>query len=133
MDMGTRDNNVLSSCFNEVIALRQTIDIIRGTSLTVNIAVTSADGVPYELTSSDRLRFCVKRDLDDDECVIEKELTSAQYNDGVYMLHLSPNDTETLDVGRYYYDCGLQLDGEYYMIIEKSHFNIMANVSSRNV
>ena len=117
----------------EVIILRQTIDIIRGTSKTVNIAVSNADGTPYQLRSSEKLRFCVKRGYEDDVCVIEKELTSIHYNDGVYMLHLSPSDTESLDAGRYFYDCGLQIGGEYYMIVERSQFNIIPNISSRDV
>ena len=113
--------------------MKQTIDIIRGTSKTVNITVSNSDGTPYELQSEEMLRFCVKRCHEDETCVIEKELTSIHYNDGVYMLHLSPSDTEQLEAGRYFYDCGLQVGGEYYMIIERSLFNVLPSISSRSV
>ena len=110
--------------------MRQTIDIIRGTSKTINIAVATADGEPYVLGDNDILWFSVKRSCEDDTCVIKKALTSVHYDNGVYVLHLSPRDTMNLDIGRYYYDCGLQIVGEYYMVIEASQFNILRNVSS---
>lgn len=114
-----------------VTFLKQTINIMRGTSLTINILVTDDDGAPYELTSTDIIRFCVKRDPHDNTPVIEKNLTLANYNEGVYTLQFNPSDTENLEIGRYFYDCGLQVGAEYFMIIEFSQFNIKQNVSKR--
>ena len=53
----------------------------------------------------------------------------ANFKDGSYVLQISPSDTEGLDVGRYYYDVGLQIGGEYYMVIEQSLFTVLQNIS----
>ena len=106
--------------------------MIRGTTTAIGIAVTEADGTPYELAANDKLRFCVVRNINDDEPLITRELTSQDLSGGNYMLTLSPSDTEALEAGRYYYDCGLQTGNEYYMIIELSHFNILPRASKRS-
>ena len=117
----------------EVKNENNSIYIVRGTTLTVNIGVTQANGDDYEVGESDVLRFCVKRDPDDEEYAIRKELTAANYSDGSFSLQISPSDTEDLEIGRYYYDVGLQVNGEYYMIIEESLFVIQQNISEREV
>ena len=42
----------------------QSINIVRGTTLTVNIGITLSDGETYEAGDNDILRFCVKKDPD---------------------------------------------------------------------
>ena len=117
----------------EVKNENNSIYIVRGTTLTVNIGVTLANGDAYEAGQDDVLRFCVKKDPDDEAYAIHKELTAANYSDGSFALQLSPSDTKDLEVGRYYYDVGLQVDGEYYMIIEESLFVVQQNISEREV
>lgn len=111
----------------------QSIAIVRGTTLTINIGITLSDGQIYTAGENDILRFCVKKDPDDAEYTIRKELTAANFKDGSYVLQISPSDTEGLDVGRYYYDVGLQIGGEYYMVIEQSLFTVLQNISEREV
>ena len=111
----------------------QTLSIVRGTTMSIIIAIDQVNGEEYTMANDDTLRFCVKRNASDSDYVINKEITNASSKDGGYELVLSPEDTENLDVGRYYYDVGLQIGGEYFMIIETSIFNVTQNISAREV
>lgn len=77
------------------------------------------------------MRFGVKRDEKSDSFVISK---TAEYDseNNCYIIELSPEDTASLDFGRYRYDVGLQTnDGDYYMIIPASHFNITSAITRK--
>ena len=98
----------------------------RGTSYSIGILVLDGDGQPY-YDSGDTVRFGVKYDPDDTAYLIEK---TAEYDEeqGCYVVTLVPSDTASLPFGRYWYDIGLQTDGEdeddYYMLVDATAFNV---------
>ena len=107
------------------------INIPRGTSLPIGIRITNSDGTAYEPQNNDVVRFGVKRDEKSDSFVISKTAQYDNEND-CYVVELSPEDTITLDFGRYWYDVGLQTDdGDYYMIIPASRFNITSAITRK--
>lgn len=113
--------------------MQQPLHIIRGTTQTVKITVKTTGGADYTLADGEVLRFGVKRDPSDKEFVIEKELTSAHYDSGVYVLTINPADTAELDFGEYHYDVGLQVGSNYYNVIECSTFSVEYNVTGSEV
>ena len=98
----------------------------RGTSLSIGVWVTDGDGQPY-YGSGDTVRFGVKYDPNDTTYAVQK---TAVYDDevGCYVVTLVPSDTASLPFGRYWYDIGLQTDGDdeddYYMLVPASPFNV---------
>lgn len=115
--------------------MRQPVAIIRGTTHILNINLSASSEESYVLSEGEILRFGVKRFPTDSTYLIEKELTGANYDDvaGVYVLIISPSETETLPFGRYYYDVGLQNGASYFNVIECSEFDIRYNITQREV
>lgn len=113
--------------------MRQPVAMIRGTTHILNISLTDSSNGSYNLPAGEVLRFGVKRRPTDRVYLIKKELTSANYENGAYVLMLSPSDTEALQFGRYYYDVGLQSGTSYFNVIECSEFDILCNITAREV
>lgn len=109
--------------------MKQSIAIVRGTTLSVKIKVNNADGTPHELLEGEIIRFGVKKMPADNEELISKELTSESGSNGEYTLILLPDDTKELPFGTYYYDVGLQSGVNYYNIVECSEFEIAYNIT----
>lgn len=109
--------------------MKQPISMIRGTTQTIEIKVYGPDGLPYIISGDEVLRFGVKRNPEDNEYLIEKELTAANLDGDVYVTILVPNDTKGLEFGNYYYDVGLQVGENYYNVIECSDFEIGYNIT----
>lgn len=107
--------------------MEQKIEIVRGTSNTISIAVTDANGDPYTLATGETLLFGVKEDPGDKDPLIIKPVTSG--TEGVYIVELAPSDTIELEYGRLVYDVGLQSGEDYFNIIETGPFVIKPNVT----
>lgn len=107
--------------------MAQKVEIIRGTSNTINIAVTDANGDAYTLADGEKLLFGVKEGPGDKDPLIIKAVTSG--TEGVYTVELDPSDTIELDYGRFVFDVGLQSGEEYFNIIETGPFVIKPNVT----
>lgn len=109
----------------------QPISVIRGTTQMINIDLVDAGGAPYSLGNDEVLRFGVKRRPEDEDYLLEKELTAVNQNeDGTYILTLEPDDTARMKFGRYYYDVGMQSGEQYYNVIECSNFHIRYNITA---
>lgn len=105
------------------------LSIVRGTSNVFGLAITNADGTPFVLEDNQTLVFAVKRKLKDEDRVLIKKVTHS-VEEGTFYLELFPSDTMDLDIGKYYYDVGLQYGGSvFFNVIEASVFEIKANVS----
>lgn len=113
--------------------MKQPITMIRGTTQTIYIKLHDAEGNPYALDEGETLRFGVKKCPKDKERILEKTITAANAEDGEYVLNLSPSDTENLDSGYFFYDVGLQNGAEYFNVIECSKFELVPNISAREV
>lgn len=110
--------------------MKQPITMIRGTTHTVYISLSTALGEQRILSDGEIIRFGVKKRPTDTNFVIQKELTNSNYDCGSYVLTLVPSDTKDLPFGYYYYDAGIQIGNTYFNIIECSKFEIRYNITS---
>ena len=107
---------------------QQTISIIRGTTNTFGIALTNEEGAPVLLEEGQVIVFGVKKNPKDIDCIFVKRTTGLV--DDVYCFTIEPSDTIDLEVGRYFYDVGIQHgDSIYYNAIESSIFNLEQNIT----
>lgn len=102
------------------------ISIIRGDSATINLNIKDkVANEEYVLEPNDIVRFSVKKDISDEEILIQKEFQDNQ-------ILLTHEDTKNLDFGEYVYDVELQFqDGQRDTIIPPSKFIIMAEVHNK--
>ena len=107
----------------------QRVEIVRGTSLTLDITITDASGNAFSLESGQKIVFGVKAEFSDETLLIRKLITTG--TDGVFKVNLVPADTESLDAGRYYYDVGLVNGSDYLNVIEPNPFIVKENVTKR--
>lgn len=108
--------------------MAQGIEIVRGTTNTLEINVVDADGVAYTAPSTAKIIFGVKKKASDDAPLFVKVATIAGAA-GQYQVTLDPADTEALEFGRYLYDVGLQSGATFHNIIPPAPFEIVANVT----
>lgn len=106
----------------------QKVEIIRGTTNTLQIDVVDATGTPYEIGTGETIVFGIKRNITD----AEPFLVKVAYVDGagIYSVRLFPEDTEGLSCGKYIYDVGMKAGANYFNIIEPSPFVIKPEVTS---
>lgn len=112
------------------------IELIRGTTYTRALYLKNFDGTERILADGETLRFGVKAIPEDNEYLILKELTAADYDEGshCYYLTLLPSDTEALALDTYVYDIGLQVGTDsYYNLVPTSTFMVVSNVTKRAV
>ena len=99
------------------------ISLTRGDTLKVKVIINQ-DGEPYELSEGDRIRFALKKNISDEECLIIKEIPN-----NTLLLHLVPNDTKNLSFGVYVYDIELTTeDGDVDTFIGPAKFTLTDEV-----
>lgn len=106
----------------------KSLSVVRGTTNTIRIDVTDANGTPYALGTGEVLRFGVKQDASSTGYLIRKDITSGT---GSYLVTLMPEDTIGLAVSQYLFDVGLQSGDNYYNIIPATTFDIQANITKK--
>lgn len=75
----------------------------------------------YIPKDTDTIFFGLKKRIDDEFCLVYKQIP----NDTL-ILHLDPEDTESLDVGNYWYDVQLSTQsGEIHTFIPKTAFKLL--------
>lgn len=112
------------------------VELVRGTSSTLQLTVTTPAGVPIDLTGA-RVVFTVKCSISDDSPVLRKdslvgpgeiEITSALA--GEVNIYLEPADSQTLRVGKYVFDVWVVLaSGARYVVVGPSSFQITPAVT----
>lgn len=107
--------------------MAQGIEIVRGTTNTIEVNVVDADNVAYTVKAGEKIIFGLKKNAEDTEFVLVRE--AAFRTVGVYLATLVPADTQDLECGRYVYDVALQAGNNFFNIIEPSPFHIVANVT----
>lgn len=113
-----------------------TLTMVRGTTESFEIELVDEEEKPYSMNVYETLRFGVKRNKANSEYDILVELThlNETVEKGVYTFTIHPKDTINLPCGRYCYDVGLEgAAGQYYNVIECSHFDIKHNITRRAV
>lgn len=101
-----------------------TIKLTRGDSMYTEVGMVKSDGTPYEPQEGDVIRFGLKKNADDTECIIEKVIS----NDDL-ILHLDPSDTKNLAIDKYVYDIEITFaNGDVDTFINNQPFNIVTEV-----
>lgn len=115
--------------------MSKTIEIIRGTTNTFDIALKDEAGEFYTLKAGEVLRFGVKVRANLTEYKLTKELTAENINEAgdAYVLTLRPEDTADMAFMRYCYDVGLQSGADYFNVIPCSDFVVHHNITCREV
>lgn len=78
------------------------IYLTRGDTFKAKITITNPDGTIYTPQEGDQIRFAMKEDVNDEECLIWRNIPI-----DTMILELVPGDTKELDYGTYVYDIQL--------------------------
>jgi hypothetical protein len=108
--------------------MAQKIEIVRGTTNTIQITLVDGDGNLRALSSGDKILFGVKAKLDDPDYVFVRAATITETL-GVYTVEIDKADTAELPCCTCYYDVGLQSGDDFFNIVETSPFIIKHNVT----
>lgn len=99
------------------------ISLTRGDTLRVTVNIEQG-GVPYVPNPGDRIRFAMKRRIDDEEPIILKDIPT-----DTLLLRLESEDTKNLPFGTYKYDIELTtVDGDVDTFIGPSNFTLTDEV-----
>ena len=99
------------------------IHLTRGDSLRVTVNITQ-DGEPYTPVEGDSVRFALKKNFDDTEPLVIRDIPT-----DTLQLVLVPEDTKPLDFGKYWYDVELtKNDGTVDTFIGPERFYITEEV-----
>lgn len=79
-----------------------TIYLTRGDTFKALITITNPDGTIYTPQEGDEIRFAMKQDVEDEECLIIRDIPKESM-----LLILYPEDTKHLEYGTYVYDIQL--------------------------
>ena len=105
------------------------LEMIQGTTKTIEVAVFDHQGNPYNSTPNDRVHFGVKADERVQRYLIQK--TTVPDEGGIAVFTICPEDTHNLPVGNFYYDIGLESEGDYYNVIPCSRFTITPGITRK--
>ena len=81
---------------------RDTIYLTRGDTFMANLTIHNSDGSIYIPEEGDSIRFALKENIEDEECIIWREIPT-----DTMLLILYPGDTKDLEYGTYVYDIQL--------------------------
>lgn len=103
---------------------RNTIYLTRGDTFKAVITISYPDGSIYTPIEGDTIRFALKQSIDDEECIINREIPI-----DTMLLVIYPNDTKNLEFGNYVYDIQLtKANGDVDTFITASKLKLTAEV-----
>lgn len=112
------------------------LDLYRGSSRTMDLAVVDENGDPQDLTGS-KLFFTVKLHETDELSLIQKtsdasdEIEIVSALEGLARVYIVPDDTKTLMPREYVFDVWIQLpSGSRHVVIPPSTFLVNAAVTT---
>ena len=106
------------------VTSNNTIYLTRGDTFKATISISNPDGTPYEPIEGDMVRFALKKDVSDTECLIFKDIPI-----DTMLLELTPGDTKDFEFGTYVYDIQLtKANGDVDTFITASKFKITKEV-----
>lgn len=112
------------------------MDIYQGETVIIKIK-PKLDGTYYTLTANDVIKFGVKSNVEDENFIINKTLTSSNYNSTYdsYILELSAAETEEIIAADYVYDIGLKIgntsSANYFYLIKPTLFRVIGTVTKK--
>ena len=110
-----------------------TMTLTKNNSAEFIISPTVADEngtIPYILQEGERIIFTIKSRYSDEK-LIEKILTSEDYENSELIIRLTRQETSVLNVQTYIYDVAFQpsTDDKFQTFIPLSYFNVVKRVS----
>lgn len=100
------------------------IQLTRGDTAWLSVDIADDEGNAYEIQSDDVLTLTVKKNYEDTEPLIEKQVT------GTALFHIKPEDTAGLAFGKYKYDVQVETAaGDVYTVIADKTFVLGKEVS----
>lgn len=101
-----------------------TIYLTRGDTFKAVISITYPDGSVYTPKEGDQIRFALKENIEDEECLIWRDIPI-----DTMLLCLYPGDTKELEFGTYVYDVQLtKANGDVDTFITASKLKLTAEV-----
>lgn len=101
-----------------------TIFLTRGDTFKAKITITYPNGNVYIPKEGDSIRFALKEDVEDKECLILRDIPI-----DTMLLVINPEDTKELEFGSYVYDLQLtKANGDVDTFITASKFKLTAEV-----
>lgn len=87
----------------------------RGDTLAFAVEIEGLEGQDLETA-----KFSCKTDPDDENYVFQKSLESgiSKVSAGKYRVRVAPADTENADLGKYFYDLQIGLNGDIFTIMK---------------
>lgn len=113
--------------------MAQSIEIVRGSSETLELTVTDSDRNPYNLGSNEKIILAVKAKPQKDAPLILVK-TAEIAGAGLFKIKFTPEDTLPLEYGRYYYDVSLDNGVDFFPIVkaeEAGRFVVALNCGHR--
>lgn len=103
---------------------KNTIFLTRGDTFKAHLTINNPDGTEYTPQEGDTVRFALKENIEDQECLILREIPI-----DTMLLVLNPEDTKGLEFGSYVYDIQLtKANGDVDTFITASKLKLTAEV-----
>ena len=103
---------------------KNTIYLTRGDTFKAHLSISNPDGTEYIPVEGDTIRFALKENIEDQECLILRDIPI-----DTMLLVLNPEDTKELEFGSYIYDIQLtKANGDVDTFITASKLKITAEV-----
>lgn len=101
------------------------IYLTRGDSAYLEVLCTNSDGTPYEFKEGDTLTLSIKTSASDTQYKVTKTISAVDE-----AFAFAPNDTSSLDCGKYYYDIQINTAiGEVFTIIGPAAFYLKEEIT----
>lgn len=103
---------------------RNIIFLTRGDTFKATLTINNPDGSVYTPVEGDKIRFALKENVEDEECLILRDIPI-----DTMLLVLYPEDTKSLEFGSYVYDIQLtKANGDVDTFITASKLKLTAEV-----
>lgn len=103
---------------------KNTIFLTRGDTFKAHLTINNPDGTEYTPQEGDTVRFALKENIEDQECLILRDIPI-----DTMLLILNPEDTKGLEFGSYVYDIQLtKANGDVDTFITASKLKLTAEV-----
>lgn len=103
---------------------KNTIFLTRGDTFKATLTINNPDGSIYTPVEGDKIRFALKENVEDEECLILRDIPI-----DTMLLVLYPEDTKSLEFGSYVYDIQLtKANGDVDTFITASKLKLTAEV-----
>ena len=94
--------------------INKNITMVKGDTLAFGMEI---EGLNQDL---DTCYFSCKKDPTDNDYIFQKELEDGieKVSSGVYRIRVAPSDTKNVEIGNYYYDLQIGVNGDVFTILK---------------